>query len=94
MIDLSKLRTSDDFCAEELAKLYKGLVSDGFLYVKNHGVPKKVTKALRDITPTFYKSSKEEKRKLNPDQEGMYDLQPGRVIEHAGIAFINTIPLL
>jgi len=94
MIDLSKLRSWDDFCEDELAKLYKALVSDGFLYVKNHGVPKKVTKELRDITPTFYKSSKEEKRKISPDKEGLYDLQPGRVIEHAGIAFKNTIPLL
>ena len=90
MIDLAKLRTSDDFCQNELAKLYKALVSDGFLYVKNHGVPKKVTKALREITPTFYKSTKDQKWKICPNEEGNYDVQPGRCIEHAGIAFVKN----
>ena len=50
MIDMKKLEAHDQ---KQLDLLYVSLCNDGFLYVKNHGVPKKVTEDMRKCTYQF-----------------------------------------
>lgn len=85
IIDLSKFQDINNFCEAELTRLYKAIIVDGFLYVKNHGCDLEVAKRLRDITPTFYKASAYERKRVQRSRG---------LMENNGIAFENVIAKL
>jgi len=84
MIDMKKLEAHDK---KQLDLLYVSLCNDGFLYVKNHGVPKKVTDDMINNTHQFYRAPLRERLRMKAEHAKIH---PG--FDQNGHAFQFEVP--